>query len=68
MHTYIYGAGIKKINSIWDVNIDKLPLPQVKGCSEEVDFVPVFGTQVPDEENDLSPRLGHAGEDYLYIT
>ncbi|XP_036449404.1 fibrous sheath-interacting protein 1 isoform X1 [Colossoma macropomum] len=30
-----------------------------KGCSEEVDFTPVFGTQVPDEENDLSLRLGN---------
>ncbi|XP_058254422.1 fibrous sheath-interacting protein 1 isoform X1 [Hemibagrus wyckioides] len=29
-----------------------------KDCSEEVDYVPVFGTQVPEQENDLSCKPG----------
>ncbi|KAF4083876.1 hypothetical protein AMELA_G00122340 [Ameiurus melas] len=30
-----------------------------KDCSEEVDYVPLFGTQVPDQENDQSCRPGN---------
>ncbi|KAK3538049.1 hypothetical protein QTP70_027402, partial [Hemibagrus guttatus] len=35
-----------------------------KDCSEEVDYVPVFGTQVPDQENDLSCKPGTKGKKF----
>ncbi|XP_060789943.1 fibrous sheath-interacting protein 1 [Neoarius graeffei] len=30
-----------------------------KDCSEELDYVPLFGTQVPDQENDINCRPGN---------
>lgn len=39
-----------------------------KDCSEEVDYVPVFGTQVPEQENDLSCKPGTRGKKYLIST